>query len=75
MVTLVKLLQPENAEPPIDVTEEGMVTLVKFLQSENATFPIDVTEEGMEYVFAFFPDGYIITVRIVLSNRTSLMLA
>jgi hypothetical protein len=35
MVMLAKLPQPENAEPPIDITEEGMMTLVKLLQFRN----------------------------------------
>jgi hypothetical protein len=47
MVTLVKLLQSENAPYPIDITEEGMVTLVKLLHHLNAPSPIDVTEEGI----------------------------
>ena len=29
IVTLVKALQPENAEEPMEVTESGMETLVK----------------------------------------------
>ena len=35
MVTLAKLLQPENAESPMDVTEDGMMMLVKLLQPEK----------------------------------------
>ena len=35
MVTDVKLLQPEKAQPPILVTEFGMVTDVKPLQPEK----------------------------------------
>ena len=35
-VTLVKLVQLENAEEPIEVTELGIVTLVKLVQLENA---------------------------------------
>jgi len=44
MVTLVKLLQPQNARGPIDITEEGIVILVKLVQPKNTLFPIDVTE-------------------------------
>ena len=47
MVTDVKLLQPEKAQPPILVTEFGMVTDVKPLQPEKASHPILVTEFGM----------------------------
>ncbi len=36
MVTLVRLLQPENAPFPMVVTLLGMVTLVKLLQDSNA---------------------------------------
>ncbi len=36
IVTLVKPLQPENAEDPMLVTLFGIVTLVKPLQPENA---------------------------------------
>jgi hypothetical protein len=43
----VKLTQPENAEFPIIVIEDGMVILAKLVQTENAPSPITVTEEGM----------------------------
>ena len=43
IVTLVKLLQPSNAELPIEVTLSGIVTLSKLLQSKNASPPIEVT--------------------------------
>ena len=36
MVTLVRLLQPENAEYPMLVTLSGIVMLVRLLQPENA---------------------------------------
>ena len=39
-------MQPENAEEPIVVTEDGIETEVKLLQSAKAPFPIVVTEEG-----------------------------
>ena len=45
--TVVRLLQPQNAELPIEVTELGIVTLVRPLQRENALLPIEVTELGM----------------------------
>ena len=35
-VTLVKPLQPRNAEDPMEVTELGIVTLVRPLQPSNA---------------------------------------
>ncbi len=39
IVTLVRLLQPENAESPMLVTLLGIVTLVRLLQPENALVP------------------------------------
>ena len=36
MVTLVRPVQPENAQPPMLVTLFGIVTLVSPVQSENA---------------------------------------
>jgi hypothetical protein len=45
---LIKLTQAENADSPIDVTEDGIFMLVKFSQQENAETPIDVTEDGIE---------------------------
>ena len=47
MVTDVKPLQPEKAQPPILVTEFGMVTDVKPLHQAKASRPILVTEFGM----------------------------
>ncbi len=35
IVTLVKLLHPENASSPILVTLPGIATLVKLVHSEN----------------------------------------
>ena len=43
MVTLVRPLQPENAEYPMLVTLSPMVTLVRPLQPENAEPPMLVT--------------------------------
>ena len=34
--TSFRLLQPENAEPPMVVTPSGMVMLLRLLQPENA---------------------------------------
>ena len=36
MVTLVRPVQPENADCPMRVTELGMVMLVRSVQSSNA---------------------------------------
>ena len=47
IVTLVKALQPENAESPMLVTLSGIVTLVKPLQPENAEFAMRVTQLGI----------------------------
>jgi hypothetical protein len=41
IVTLVRLLQPENVPEPIDVTLAGNVTLVRPVQLLNAS--IDIT--------------------------------
>jgi hypothetical protein len=41
---LVKFSQAENAEAPINVTEEGIFILVRLRQLENASLPIKVTE-------------------------------
>ena len=45
--SVVKLLQPKNAEFPIEVTLFGMVTEVKPLQPSNALLPMEVTLLGM----------------------------
>ena len=47
IVTLVRLLQPENAQYPMLVTLSGIVTLVRLLQSENAHSPMLVTLLGI----------------------------
>ena len=47
IVTLVSLLQPENALSPMLVTLSGIVTLVRPLQPENADFPMLVTLSGI----------------------------
>ena len=41
------MLQPENTESPIVVTESGISTVAKELQSEKAELPIEVTESGI----------------------------
>ena len=46
-VTDAKPLQPENADPPMDVTLLGMVNDTKLLQPENAELPMDVTLLGI----------------------------
>ena len=43
IVTLVKLVQPENAESPILATLSGIVALFKLVQLENAEEPMLVT--------------------------------
>lgn len=42
-----RLVQPENAKPPISVTELGISMLVSLSQSSNAEAPIEVTELGI----------------------------
>ena len=50
-------MHPENAPPPIDVTEFGMVMDVRDVHPENAPPPIDVTESGITYDVSCFPTG------------------
>ena len=52
---LVKPVQPENAELPMLVTDEGMVMLVKPLQSLNAFSPMLCTSSPSIYSFTWFP--------------------
>ena len=47
MIAIESLLQPKNAEEPIDFTLLGIVTDVNDLQYWNALIPIDVTLLGM----------------------------
>ena len=47
MVIEVRPVQPENAEPPIEVTLSGMVILVRLEQPSKASRPIEVTLSGM----------------------------
>jgi len=46
-VTLVRLVQPSKALPPILVTLLGMVMLVRLVQLEKALVPMVVTLVGM----------------------------
>ena len=46
-VTLVRLLQPENADLPMLVTLAGILILVRLLQKENADLPMLVTLSGI----------------------------
>ena len=41
--TFIKLLQPQKASLPIDLTLLGMLTVVKLVQLMNDLLPIDVT--------------------------------
>jgi hypothetical protein len=43
IVTLVRLVQPSNAPPPMRVTLLGIVTLVGLVRYKNAPFPMRVT--------------------------------
>ena len=43
IVTLVRLLQLENASKPMVVTLSGIVMLVRLVQLENAEEPISLT--------------------------------
>ncbi len=47
IVNIFRLSQPQNAPPPIVVTEFGISTLVKLLHLANADSPIVVTEFGI----------------------------
>ena len=63
IVTLVRLVQPENEDSDIDETELGMIKSPdKPLQLQNAAFPIDKIELGrlklvrfLQYQNAFSP--------------------
>src|SRR2546426_664240 len=47
IVTLVRLVQRENAWDPMMVTLLGIVTLVRLVQAENAKLPMLVTLLGI----------------------------
>jgi hypothetical protein len=47
IVTEIKLLQPEKADAPMDVTLLGIVTEVRALQQSKANFPILVTPDSI----------------------------
>ena len=51
IVILVILVQPSNAEMPIDVTLFGIVMLASPVQPSNVKSPIDVTLEGISIDF------------------------
>ena len=57
-VTLVKLLQPPNAEKSMLVTISGIVMLVKLLQLWNAHLPMLVTLLGIVKLVAVLPPAY-----------------
>ena len=46
--TLLRFVHPENADPPISVTESGIVTDVRPVQSSNAEPQISISESGSE---------------------------
>ena len=69
IIILVRLLQPENALPPMEVTLLGIVTLVRLLQSENALSPMEVTPSGHSYA-PILPTGYATRVFMPLLNKT-----
>ena len=73
MVTLVKLLHPENAPSPILVTLSGIVMFVRLVQLENAQPPILVTPSSMVTLVTFSqPLNSIILTGIPLSFVDSL---
>jgi len=43
IVTLIRLVQPWNAEPPMLVTLSGIMTLVRRVQTRNVLYPMLVT--------------------------------
>jgi hypothetical protein len=45
IMTVLKVLQPENAEPAMLVTDAGIVIDDIPLQPENAELPIELTQE------------------------------
>ena len=46
-VIFSRLVQPENAEPLIDVTDAGISIAARFLQLAKASVPIVFTVSGM----------------------------
>ena len=68
-VILVNAKQLLNTQNPIDLTDAGIVILVN-LQLPNESSPIVTTEEGIVYALVVLPGGYLINVRIALSNKT-----
>ena len=62
IVMFVRLVQPENAEPPIDVTLFVIVTLLRLEQPENAEPPIDVTLPSVGITLFLHPE-----IRVLLS--------
>ena len=45
IMTVLKVLQPENAEPAMLVTDAGIVIDIIPLQPANAELPIEVTQD------------------------------
>jgi hypothetical protein len=65
---LLMPLQPENAEPPIEVTLLGILIVVRPLQPENANPPIEVTPEGIMYAPVFWLGNAINSVWSLLKS-------
>ena len=47
IVMLVRLVQPENALSPIEVTPSGIVILIRLVQARNDLSPIEVIPLGI----------------------------
>ena len=65
---LVNIVQPQNAESPIEVTLSGIVTLVKLVQSSNAFSSILVSPVvSPKSRFIFFAELFLMYAAIFLS--------
>ncbi len=64
------LVQPEKADPSIDITLSGMVISVRLVQPEKVDPPICVTPSGTVYVLRLLPLGYTISSLPSLLNST-----
>ena len=71
---LVKPLQPEKADLPIEVTLEGRVRLAKLLQPLKADSPIEVTLEGrVRLVKPLQPEKAKLPIEETLEGRVRLV--
>ena len=63
---LVKPVQPENAEPPIVVTLEGIFMLVKPVQPSNAECPIEITLPSVGITLVLQPTMSVLVALLII---------